>query len=653
MYDKSKAGQGLELDALRDAIENAKRNGVDAAEAERRLRAEMERQQREENERRRRELQQQRDDDERRRREANEQRQREDDARKRREKEDRLRKEAGERKRKEEQDRLRREADERKRRDAARFAAEQNQSRNLSNATNAAREAEQLAAKQMAASRTARKGGAGNDRISATRLSGALTDPTDLVNKVVEHLLRRGFSPELAEAAAKKAAELLQADFSPGAAALGGSASAEALEAGCSKHCADEAALASAKAAEVAGDRDPEVALALADGHPDAVPSDVYNAVLAAGRAAGKVCMTKSGGARGGGHGGSVVDALLAKGFSPAESAAAGQKALELLKAGFSMGAAYAGGIGYAEGLKDGLSKHCANTAALAAARYAQTVGDRDPYVRAALQRDEVPSEVLEESLAAAKDAGRRCMNSVGGADNGSVMQHLISRGYPQELARAAAKKAAELRNAGYSPGSAYAGGIAFGEALANGCSRHCADRAALAAAAVADKAGKRHRKIRQQLQEGTMPDDVFEAATKAGAAAAKNCMEDRDAEVSRDDDDDLEGLSADELRRRGYDVRLLGERDKELRKWTLPSSAADSSDETSLLAQLDAAFQPSKLGAVYDQEKDSMLNVDVLDEHLPVQVADAARRSVIQEHVIQERLGGEGGGDEGGCTVM
>ena len=100
-----------------------------------------------------------------------------------------------------------------------------------------------------------------------------------------------------------------------------------------------------------------------------------------------------------------------------------------------------------------------------------------------------------------------------------------------------------------------------------------------------------------------------------------------------------------------GYDVRLLGERDEELRKWRL-----EGADEAQLLASLEAALKPSELGLVYDSKRESKLSVDAFNDVLPMSVINAARERVIQEHVIQERLRRDEilyGEEKGACVVM
>lgn len=99
------------------------------------------------------------------------------------------------------------------------------------------------------------------------------------------------------------------------------------------------------------------------------------------------------------------------------------------------------------------------------------------------------------------------------------------------------------------------------------------------------------------------------------------------------------------------YDVRLLGERNEELRKWRL-----EGADEAQLFASLEAALKPSGLGLVYDSKRESTLSVDALNDVLPMSATNAARERVIQEHVIQERLRHDEilyGEDKGACVVM
>lgn len=83
--------------------------------------------------------------------------------------------------------------------------------------------------------------------------------------------------------------------------------------------------------------------------------------------------------------------------------------------------------------------------------------------------------------------------------------------------------------------------------------------------------------------------------------------------------------------------VKLLGKNDEQLRKWEL---SAGKADETNVIAKLDAAFMPTKLGRAYDAVREASLDAAYrVDDALPVSATELSRRMVIQEHVIQVRL--------------
>jgi len=181
---------------------------------------------------------------------------------------------------------------------------------------------------------------------------------------------------------------------------------------------------------------------------------------------------------------------------------------------------------------------------------------------------------------------------------------------------------------------------LAYAEALQDGASKRCADEAAIAAAEAAEQAGRENAAVRASLERGEVPPETLEYALATGRAAAKACMARAAAAAEKGSRDakglDLSSLSLEELEALGYDVRLLDERDEVLRKWGL---AAADNDETRLLATLDTAFQPSKLGSLYDVKREQTLDVDRYEQVLPLTADGIARQAVVEEHVIQERL--------------
>ena len=212
----------------------------------------------------------------------------------------------------------------------------------------------------------------------------------------------------------------------------------------------------------------------------------------------------------------------------------------------------------------------------------------------------QVPPVVLEQALAAARVAGRACRNGLDDAGFGKhnssyaslsaaskanhlrshqvmqsavirlrtapscvrcppirrLKQHLRNRGFDEDLVDAAAKKAIDLHNMGYSPGAAFAGGIAYAEARRDGCSAYCADKAALAAARAAEEIGKTDRTVRAALARNDIPADVLALAVAAGREAAKRCMSGRDR-FGPGGESDVGRKAADFLRRRGFPTDL------------------------------------------------------------------------------------------------
>jgi len=262
---------------------------------------------------------------------------------------------------------------------------------------------------------------------------------------------------------------------------------------------------------------------------------------------------------------------------------------------------------------------------------------------------------VLALAFAAGREAAKRCMSGRdrfgpgGESDVGrKAADFLRRRGFPTDLQRAAYDKAQQLLNEGCSPGAALVGGIAYAEALDAGCSKKCADRAAHAAAKAAEDAGAQNGYVQSLLDRGEIPPATLDYCLAAGRAAAQACM------AGQDDDDDanLDGLSLEELHALGYEVKLLGKNDEQLRKWEL---SAGKADETNVIAKLDAAFMPTKLGRAYDAVREASLDAAYrVDDALPVSATELSRRMVIQEHVIQERLAEEQQEKEqGGCLVM
>ena len=502
----------LDLDALRAAIEEAKRAGLDTSAAEKRLR-EAEEKARREAEARRRHAEQERL-----------RRQKEDEAQRHRAEDDRRRREAA--------DKARREA----------VAAEQRAAEER-----VKREAYERAMREREEKLRQLSGRGAGDGGAAAQLAG---------KSVNDFLRSRGFPDDLIRQGMDKASDLVKAGFSPGASAIGGIAYAEGLQDGLSRHCANVAALAAAKMADDMGDDDPYIGSALARGE---MPDEVFDAVLEASRNAGSACMEGKDPFNFGGDGGSVVAEAKRRGLSPDLARAAGQKAIDLLNAGYKPGAAFAGGLAYAEGLRDGLSKHCAETAAITAANTAEAIGKLNKGVKAQLKKGFCPPEVLEKSLEKGRAAGKRCMNEqfdAGlGGDNGKVAAHLLDRGFPLDLARQGADKAVDLLNEGFSPGAAMAGGIAYAQGLKDGLSEHCANEAAHVAAKAAENAGKKDKDVRTMLKEGDLPPDVLEDALAAARLAGQACMDRGDGDSKSPVDLDALRAGIEEARRLGLDT--------------------------------------------------------------------------------------------------
>ncbi|KOO22372.1 hypothetical protein Ctob_002273 [Chrysochromulina tobinii] len=392
------------------------------------------------------------------------------------------------------------------------------------------------------------------DRDGASREAAAALSPSsqrflpgsrpgsEAVGAAAREMLReRGFPASLAEAAADKARELMQQGLSPGAVIAGGLALGEALDAGQSRQSANVAAYAAAKAADAEADKDPRVAAMMASGN--SLPHLLEHS-LARGRAAAK---RSSAGLDDHGFGGdnSSVVRFLRERDLPLEIARAGaQKAIDLFNQGFLPGAAFIGSVMYAEGLDDGLPPHSAEQGALAAARAAEAEAKRDRGVRTALRNNDVPSRVLELGLHAGHVAGQRSnlgadRFSVGGAsDVGQKVTNELQRLRgskvgerdatmitavtlpPDDVAKAAADKAYQMIDEGYSAGTAFAAGLALGTALDAGRRPPDAALAAVAAAKAAEDAGASSAFVKAALEAGELPRALLERALTAGREA-------------------------------------------------------------------------------------------------------------------------------------
>jgi hypothetical protein len=550
------------------------------------------------------------------------------------------------------------------------------------------------------------------DRDGASREAAAALSPSsqrflpgsrpgsEAVGAAAREMLReRGFPASLAEAAADKARELMQQGLSPGAVIAGGLALGEALDAGQSRQSANVAAYAAAKAADAEADKDPRVAAMMASGN--SLPHLLEHS-LARGRAAAK---RSSAGLDDHGFGGdnSSVVRFLRERDLPLEIARAGaQKAIDLFNQGFLPGAAFIGSVMYAEGLDDGLPPHSAEQGALAAARAAEAEAKRDRGVRTALRNNDVPSRVLELGLHAGHVAGQRSnlgtdRFSVGGAsDVGQKVTNELQRlrgskvgerdatmitavTLPlDDVAKAAADKAYQMIDEGYSAGTAFAAGLALGTALDAGRRPPDAALAAVAAAKAAEDAGASSASVKAALEAGELPRALLERALTAGREAgmsdgrearregtephgnepryghARGADEAHQA-TSADDpglDDPphkgLEGASVELLKSHRYQARLLDDRDDVQRHWQLEVGTDGATDD--VLDSLDAAFEPRGLGHAYDANLDvSRRDLDVsrrnldggsidVDTPRTQRAIDRARELVAKEHMSQER---------------
>jgi hypothetical protein len=549
------------------------------------------------------------------------------------------------------------------------------------------------------------------DRDGASREAAAALSPSsqrflpgsrpgsEAVGAAAREMLReRGFPASLAEAAADKARELMQQGLSPGAVIAGGLALGEALDAGQSRQSANVAAYAAAKAADAEADKDPRVAAMMASGN--SLPHLLEHS-LARGRAAAK---RSSAGLDDHGFGGdnSSVVRFLRERDLPLENARAGaQKAIDLFNQGFLPGAAFIGSIMYAEGLDDGLPPHSAEQGALAAARAAEAEAKRDRGVRTALRNNDVPSRVLELGLHAGHVAGQRSnlgtdRFSVGGAsDVGQKVTNELQRLRerlrgskvgerdatmitavtlpPDDVAKAAADKAYQMIDEGYSAGTAFAAGLALGTALDAGRRPPDAALAAVAAAKAAEDAGASSASVKAALETGELPRVLLERALTAGREAgmsdgrearregteprgnepryghARGADEAHQATSAEDPGLDdppykgLEGASVELLKSHGHQARLLDDRDDVQRHWQLNVGTDGATDD--VLDSLDAAFEPHGLGHAYDANLDvsrrnldgGSIDVDTLRTQ-PVRAIDRARELAIKEHMSQER---------------
>lgn len=451
---------------------------------------------------------------------------------------------------------------------------------------------------------------------------------------VAAKLLAQGYSLEIAEAAGCKAADLLAAGYSPGSAFAGALAYAEGLQAGLCKHCADSAALAAANAAQDAMSRDPAVAAAMEIGD---LPMEVAEQALAAGRAAGRACM----------EGPKLAVAAAVKGAVPPPkqqlSAALSPPRKKVEKVGEEEAEARRKARKEAE---DRVRRQAAERAKLAAAERARKeVEERARREKAERERmaaiekakkeaeerirreaDERARRLAQEEEKRLKAAARRKeldLQQIRRAAEAAVLAEQAAadkRAAREEAARARATAVlAPAQDA-----HAAAAGRAAARAIAAGRDEDSAAAAGHAAAlqSYGGGAGGTPSELTVSAQEGEeIPSQMIEGVHEQAGAA-----------------DFVPGQSPelDELRRQGYDVRLLGERDEELRKWSVPETEPD---ESMLVAQLDLALQFSKLGHPYDELKDAELNHEIHDEALPVSEVSEVRKVIIQEHILQERM--------------
>jgi len=313
-----------------------------------------------------------------------------------------------------------------------------------------------------------------------------------------------------------------------------------------------------------------------------------------------------------------------------------------------------------------------------------------------------VPSRVLELGLHAGHVAGQRSnlgtdRFSVGGAsDVGQKVTNELQRLRgskvgerdatmitavtlpPDDVAKAAADKAYQMIDEGYSAGTAFAAGLALGTALDAGRRPPDAALAAVAAAKAAEDAGASSASVKAALEAGELPRALLERALTAGREAgmsdgrearregtephgnepryghARGADEAHQA-TSADDpglDDPphkgLEGASVELLKSHRYQARLLDDRDDVQRHWQLEVGTDGATDD--VLDSLDAAFEPRGLGHAYDANLDvSRRDLDVsrrnldggsidVDTPRTQRAIDRARELVAKEHMSQER---------------
>jgi len=253
----------------------------------------------------------------------------------------------------------------------------------------------------------------------------------------------------------------------------------------------------------------------------------------------------------------------------------------------------------------------------------------------------------------------------------------------PDDVAKAAADKAYQMIDEGYSDGTAFAAGLALGTALDAGRRPPDAALAAVAAAKAAEDAGASSASVKAALEAGELPRALLERALTAGREAGmsdgrdalREGTEPRGTEpryghargadaahqaTSADDpglddpglDDPsrkgLEGASVELLKSHGYQARLHDDRDDVQRHWQLNVGTDGATDD--VLDSLDAAFEPRGLGHAYDANLDvSRRDLDVsrrnldggsidVDTPRTQRAIDRARELVAKEHMSQER---------------
>jgi len=465
--------------------------------------------------------------------------------------------------------------------------------------------------------------------------------PTQMLidRTIAEALRERNLPDALVKAASDMAAELLAAGFSPGAAIAAGIASAEGLNNGLSKDGAGKAAFAAAKALDDSAARDENMATMLARGE---VPHEALRLALQAGRVTG-----------------------AKEAANEAETLKLRIRDLELK--------AMAGKMTEEE--REKLKASQATLAKLEESirRASQATLEGSIQVSKQATRERKGAPVyhpahLPSTLSSAGGAGPGSLRTLSGSGvkilSGKELQQAeaevkalelriaelerkaaageVTEEELKELIAARATKLKESIQISKQGGQKSEGQIQAAALAAEKKAREAREKRAKATAEEqARQRDQRAKEVAKEVAERTQR----EKAEKAEQAQRKKAEKAEQAQREK----------AEQARRamalNGYDVRLLGERDEELRKWRL-----EGADEAQLLASLEAALKPSELGLVYDSKRESKLSVDAFNDVLPMSVINAARERVIQEHVIQERLRRDEilyGEEKGACVVM